>query len=137
MSDGLTDLLASQLDTLALAMPPSLSVAQWYDDGADVAVFTTPGANTSGLYAWGYIVGAADALDVTVLTLLDQEGLSFPSESTEIRESRARTFVEWADDPEAEICPPPGFAVDFDRVTNVGGRNRAPLKRTRHPKRSS
>ncbi len=75
---SLTACIEEQLEILRPAAHGKL--ADWYDEGADPrALDVTKHVNGTEVVhqAWGYLMGVADALDVTVLTLLDDHGLSF------------------------------------------------------------
>lgn len=73
---SMTECLAEQLVLLRSSLPKGTSAQQWYDDGADVTQLQAVGANVNGLRAWGYLEGAADANDWTVMDLLTEHGLT-------------------------------------------------------------
>lgn len=67
--------LTEQVDAIRDALPLGRSFLDWYDDGADASAFLTAGANVHALGAWGYLQGAADALDLTVMEMLDEHSV--------------------------------------------------------------
>ena len=69
--------LVEHLDVLRSSLPPGTSAQDWYDAGCPDDVFSSHGANVGGLYAAGYLQGAADAADVTIGDMLDSYELSF------------------------------------------------------------
>jgi hypothetical protein len=89
---SMKECLVEQLLTLNASLPKDgkrggSRAMRWYDDGADVSQLQCVGANVNGLLAWGYLEGAADALDVTVQELLDLHRLDW---SGSTRFSRAK-----------------------------------------------
>lgn len=74
--------LTEQVDAIRESLPPGRSFLDWYDDGADAEAFMTAGANVHALGAWGYLQGAADALDLTVLELLDEHSVNLTTPRT-------------------------------------------------------
>ena len=89
--------LAEQLDvlreTVRLNGQCGSSLQDWYDDGANVAqLLSWPSQGPDGpravIYAWGYLEGAADALGLTVMEMLDAHGLSFDDAPTKRQKIR-------------------------------------------------
>lgn len=82
---SLVECVQAELDVLnnAIASNPACgaTLQAWYEDGAMigelVAGLDTDTDRNDALYAWGYLNGAADRDDVTVLEYVESLGLSF------------------------------------------------------------
>ena len=78
MAECLTERLDEVRKYLAIG-PTNGSFRKWYDNGADLASALLPLNRTEGAAlanAWGYLEGAADMADLTVMELLGQYAVS-------------------------------------------------------------
>jgi hypothetical protein len=69
------DLLQAQVDVIlhalqTIALPVGQTFESWYEDGCDLQVF--PGDRSEMAYALGYLRGAHELADVTLLELLEE-----------------------------------------------------------------
>lgn len=74
---SMRDCLVEQVDHIVNALPDGVTFALWYDDGMPFEIFAF-GDNVQReavSFARGYLEGAADALDVTLMTLLDEHSI--------------------------------------------------------------
>lgn len=69
--------LSEQVRHILGALPSGMSFDDWYDDAMpfDAFTFLNDVQREAVTYARGYLQGAADAVDLTVLTLLQEEGV--------------------------------------------------------------
>jgi len=92
----LNELLGPEVEHIRNALPEGLSFDDWYSDGMpfDVFVFADDLHREAVSYARGYLHGAADALDVTLLELLWDEGfaavIAVPATPTTLPKARKR-----------------------------------------------
>lgn len=66
------ELLLEQLRHIVLALPAGVTFAQWYYDGCDFDVFefSDPIQREAVSFAFGYLRGAHEATDCTLLEML-------------------------------------------------------------------
>lgn len=88
--------IVEQLEVLRVAAMVSDTAGPtlqgWYDDGADLSSLVhhryRAELNRNVTYAWGYLEGVADALDLTVMSMLEEHGLSFDADVARKRKAR-------------------------------------------------
>lgn len=102
------------------------TLQDWYDDGANVADLIHPGVNVLDVAgAWGYLEGAADHADLTVMEYLDLLGMSLDE----------RPAIESALREQARGVPGARFWEEFDATVDAIVKATTPKPRRRTSKR--
>lgn len=91
--------LARRLAFVVAALPEGMTFLDWYDNGAEVETLTNEAGEDwiieSVSHSWGFLEGAAFALNVTPLELLDEYdikyGLMQKAADATVRSARSRT----------------------------------------------
>ncbi len=74
---SMRECLQEEVNHIVQALPGAMTFAEWYDDGMpfDVFDFGDDVQREAVSYATGYLQGAADLAEQTILTMLDEHGV--------------------------------------------------------------